>query len=130
MNKFVILTFTTLFLSGCNVTQEQVINPIIDSAIENRQSIKPLLLLEPMYPKKELEDGIQGSCQVSFDLVNSEKFGSSPSNIEAVKCTNLNFLAACKDALKRWRFKKVEELSTDESVLGLRHTCKFELTRV
>lgn len=129
MKKFVVLIFATLILSGCNLTQEQIINPVIDSAIENRQSIKPLVLLEAMYPKKEFDEGIQGSCQVSFDLVNREKHGSSPSNIEVVDCANPNFLAACKHALNRWRFKKIEDLNTDESVLGLLYTCMFESTR-
>ena len=129
MTKLVTLTFVLLTLMGCNSTQKQASNPVIDNAIENRQSIKPLILIEAKYPAKELNEGIQGDCQVSFDLVNRERFGSSPSNIKAVNCVNPNFFLACKDALQRWRFKEVEKLNTDESVFGLLHTCKFVSTR-
>lgn len=127
MIKLLTFTFLLITLIACNSTPYQVNNPIIDNAIENRQSIKPLLLIEAMYPKKELNEEVQGYCQVSFDLVNKEKYGSSPTNIEALDCVNSNFFAACKDALEKWRFSEVEKLNADESVLGLIYTCKFEL---
>ena len=130
MNKFVVLALPILGLLGCQSTAPTSNdNTVINSAVENRSTIKPIIMITAMYPDYEFQNEIEGSCKVSFDLIDQEKFGSAPANVKPLQCSNSNFLRACEKALTKWRFNSLSKLDKSESPVGLQYTCKFELER-
>ena len=130
MNKFVVLILLIWGLLGCQSTAPTSNdNTVSNSAVENRSTIKPIIMITAMYPDYEFQNGIEGSCKVSFDLIDQEKFGSAPANVKPLQCSNSNFLRACEKALTKWRFKALSDLDKSESPTGLQYTCKFELER-
>jgi hypothetical protein len=130
MKEFVVLVLPILGLLGCQSTAPTSDdNMVIKSAVENRNTIKPIIMITAMYPDYEFQKGIEGSCKVSFDLIDQEKFGSAPTNVKPLQCSNPNFFSACEKALTKWRFKELSDLDNSESPIGLQYTCNFELER-
>lgn len=81
-------------------------------AVENRQTITPIVRFDPMYPLK-------ASKKWAF---------AKPINIQINKCAPSDvFEDASKQALSRWMFQKVERLNKQESTDDLLTTITFEL---
>lgn len=115
-----------ILLSGCQTTSEKTgsVSPVIANAIENRDEIKPVVLIEAMYPREAFEQNIEGYCRVSFDIKLNES--SKPHNIEVLECSPKGvFEQSCINAVKKWFFIARSET---ESPKGLITTCKFELS--
>ena len=130
MNKFVIMIVVLFGLCACQSTSSSpsTDNTDISNAIENRKFIKPIVMITAKYPEQEYRAGVEGSCKVSFDLADLEKFGSAPTNIKPIECTNKNFEKMCTTALSYWRFKSLEDIDKRESPTNLIYTCNFELS--
>ncbi|WDE01490.1 energy transducer TonB [Thalassomonas actiniarum] len=129
MNQWLLLILFTLILQGCQSTRNNPLNEpdSIVYAIENREDIRPVILIKPKYPIAAANQGIEGSCKVTFDL---GKVGilTRAVNIEITECMPQGiFEKVCIDSIKRWAFRDMENLDTHESPYGLITYCKFEL---
>jgi len=110
---------------GCQSTSSNTksVPPVIANAVENRTEIKPIVHIEPMYPKEAMAKNIEGYCRVSFDIKLNES--SKPSNIEILECSPKGvFEDSCVNSVEKWFFIAK---NTSESPAGLITTCKFEL---
>jgi protein TonB len=66
---------------------------------------QPLVRIEPQYPMRAAERGIEGSCTVRFDV----QANGTPTNIRILTCDNSLFERAAERAVERWRYNpKVE----------------------
>ncbi|MFW8589998.1 energy transducer TonB [Glaciecola sp. 2405UD65-10] len=130
MNKKFKWVSVLLFLLCSNKTfgtDTEVISEAILKAVENRQTIAPIVKFDPKYPLKASKQGIEGFCKLSFDLANKEAF-AKPMNIKVIECTPSGvFEDASISALRKWIFLKIERLNTAESTDGLVTTMSFEL---
>ncbi|WP_417486113.1 energy transducer TonB [Maricaulis sp.] len=66
---------------------------------------QPLVRIEPQYPLRAAERGIEGSCYVRFDVTPD----GTPTNIDIYRCDSSFFERASTRAVERWRYNpKVE----------------------
>jgi protein TonB len=66
---------------------------------------QPLVRIEPQYPLRAAERGIEGSCWVRFDVTPD----GTPTNIDIYRCDSSFFERASSRAVERWRYNpKVE----------------------
>jgi len=66
---------------------------------------QPLVRIEPQYPLRAAERGIEGSCYVRFDVTPD----GTPTNIDIYQCDSSFFERASSRAVERWRYNpKVE----------------------
>ncbi|WP_125722092.1 hypothetical protein [Pseudoalteromonas rubra] len=128
MKNLTLVPILVILLVGCqsiNHSPEEK-GGAIESSIENREYIRPIVHIAPAYPIKEANEKVEGACKVLFDLADGE-YGSHPTNIRAVSCENRNFFKQCENALQKWLFRHVSKLDSRESPEGLITTCEFRL---
>lgn len=75
------------------------IAPIQTAVIDRPES--PVFRQAPVYPARAIERGLEGSCQVFFDLNTSGR----PFNIRATDCTSPVFSRAAETAVRGWRYE-------------------------
>ena len=76
----------------------------INFSVSDRDA-QPLVRIEPQYPPRAAERGIEGRCQVTFDVTPE----GSPTNIRILTCESSLFERAAIRAVERWRYNpKVE----------------------
>lgn len=93
----------------------------IESVVENRTTIAPLVYVTSKYPESAYRDGIEGYCRVSYDIEVGSV--SRPKNIKIKNCEPESvFEESCKEAVSHWIF--IVE-STSESPEGLVSTCRY-----
>lgn len=67
---------------------------------------QPLVRIEPQYPMRAAERGIEGSCNVRFDV----SADGTPTNIRILACDSSLFERAAQRAVERWRYNpKVQD---------------------
>ncbi|WP_339334507.1 energy transducer TonB [uncultured Maricaulis sp.] len=67
---------------------------------------QPLVRIEPQYPLRAAERGIEGSCWVRFDVTPD----GTPTNIDIYRCDSSFFERASSRAVERWRYNpKVQD---------------------
>lgn len=67
---------------------------------------QPLVRIEPQYPMRAAERGIEGSCNVRFDVTSD----GTPTNIRVLACDSSLFERAAERAVERWRYSpKVQD---------------------
>jgi protein TonB len=67
---------------------------------------QPLVRIEPQYPMRAAERGIEGSCNVRFDVTSD----GTPTNIRVLACESSLFERAAERAVERWRYSpKVQD---------------------
>ncbi|MFT5520261.1 MAG: TonB family protein [Enterobacterales bacterium] len=90
---------------------------------ENAFEAIPKTIVEPKWPRKALNRGIQGYVRVQFDV---DKTGA-PRNIEMITAIPEKiFNKTSLDAVQKWRFK-VNQDNSDESNKQLHYTMEFRL---
>jgi periplasmic protein TonB len=57
--------------------------------------------IEPVYPPRALERGLEGNCSVAFDL----NAAGHPYNVRATHCTNPVFSRASVRSVQGWRYE-------------------------
>lgn len=62
---------------------------------------QPLVRLNPQYPMRAAERGIEGSCSFQFDVTPE----GNPTNIRILNCTNSIFERDTIRAVERWRYE-------------------------
>ena len=62
---------------------------------------QPLVRIPPQYPPRAAERGIEGRCEVTFDVTPE----GSPTNVRIINCTNSVFERESIRAVERWRYE-------------------------
>jgi periplasmic protein TonB len=77
----------------------------VSFSISDRDA-QPLVRIEPQYPLRAAERGIEGSCWVRFDVTPD----GTPTNIDIYRCDSSFFERASTRAVERWRYNpKVQD---------------------
>ncbi|WBQ09540.1 energy transducer TonB [Hyphomonadaceae bacterium ML37] len=78
-----------------NLTGDQVNFDVSD------RDAQPLVRIEPQYPPRAAERGLEGQCTVQFDVTPD----GNPTNINILNCTSTLFQSATVRAVERWRYE-------------------------
>jgi protein TonB len=62
---------------------------------------QPLVRIEPQYPPRAAERGVEGQCTVTFDVTAD----GTPTNIRILNCDSSLFERASIRAVERWRYQ-------------------------
>ncbi|KAA5800991.1 energy transducer TonB [Alkalicaulis satelles] len=62
---------------------------------------QPLVRIEPQYPPRAAERGVEGHCTVQFDVTPD----GQPTNISILNCSSSLFQSATIRAVERWRYE-------------------------
>lgn len=62
---------------------------------------QPLVRIPPNYPMRAAERGIEGRCEVTFDVTPE----GNPTNVRILSCTNSVFERETIRAVERWRYE-------------------------
>ena len=77
----------------------------VNFSVSDRDA-QPLVRIEPQYPMRAAERGVEGSCWVRFDVTPD----GTPTNIDIFRCNSSLFERASVRAVERWRYNpKVED---------------------
>lgn len=77
----------------------------VNFSVSDRDA-QPLVRIEPQYPLRAAERGIEGSCWVRFDVTPD----GTPTNIDIYRCDSSFFERASIRAVERWRYNpRVED---------------------
>jgi protein TonB len=71
----------------------------ISFSVSDRDA-QPLVRIEPQYPPRAAERGVEGTCDVTFDVAPD----GSPFNIRILQCDSSLFERASIRAVERWRY--------------------------
>jgi len=71
----------------------------ISFSVSDRDA-QPLVRIEPQYPPRAAERGVEGSCDVQFDVSPD----GAPYNIRILRCDSSLFERASIRAVERWRY--------------------------
>ena len=118
MMKLKIFT-TALLLAGCQSNDGLAKSVGTSCDIEALSGVKPIVYVEPKYPKKAVESRITGSCTVRFDIKDTKT-----TNIKVLSCEPQGwFEASVAKAVSRWWFRVGG--STTKSAKGLEVKCHY-----
>ena len=77
----------------------------VNFSVSDRDA-QPLVRIEPQYPMRAAERGVEGSCWVRFDVTPD----GTPTNIDIFRCDSSLFERASIRAVERWRYNpKVQD---------------------
>lgn len=62
---------------------------------------QPLVRIEPQYPVRAQERGVEGNCDVRFDVTPD----GTPTNVSIIQCSSSLFERASIRAVERWRYQ-------------------------
>lgn len=71
----------------------------VNFSVSDRDA-QPLVRIEPQYPPRALERGVEGTCNVRFDVTPD----GTPTNIQILQCSSSLFDSAARRAVERWRY--------------------------
>lgn len=60
----------------------------------------PLVRIEPVYPARPAERGLEGQCMMIFDITPQ----GTTANVRALSCSNTGFEQSSINAVRRWRY--------------------------
>ena len=66
------------------------------------RDIQPLVRMEPIYPRRAAERGVEGSCLMTMDVAPDGTVIASSIHAE---CTSSLFASAAKRAVERWKYQ-------------------------
>lgn len=72
----------------------------VSFSISDRDA-QPLVRIEPQYPPRAAERGLEGTCNVRFDVTPD----GTPTNIRILQCSSTLFESAARRAVERWRYQ-------------------------
>lgn len=78
-----------------NLTGDQINFDVSD------RDAQPLVRIEPQYPPRAAERGVEGNCTVRFDVTPD----GQPTNITIVQCSSTLFQSTTIRAVERWRYE-------------------------
>jgi protein TonB len=84
---------------------------------------QPLVRIEPQYPPRAAERGVEGTCNVSFDVTPD----GTPTNVQIVRCDSSFFERAAIRAVERWRYQPKVENGIPVSRRGVQTQFVFQL---
>lgn len=84
---------------------------------------QPLVRIEPQYPVRAAERGIQGTCNVRFDVTPD----GTPTNVSIVRCDSSMFERASIRAVERWRYQPKVENGVPVARRGVETQFVFQL---
>ncbi|MEA1941344.1 MAG: energy transducer TonB [Pseudomonadota bacterium] len=77
----------------------------VNFSVSDRDA-QPLVRIEPQYPMRAAERGVEGSCWVRFDVTPD----GTPTNIDIFRCDSSLFERSSIRAVERWRYNpKVQD---------------------
>lgn len=96
----------------------------ISFSVSDRDA-QPLVRIEPQYPPRAAERGIQGSCAVQFDVTPD----GTPTNIIIMpgRCDSSLFERAAIRAVERWRYQPRVEDGVAVARRGVQTSFEFQL---
>ena len=86
------------------------------------RNAQPLVRIPPQYPARAAERGLEGSCNMRFDVTPD----GTPTNVEAVSCTSATFSRASIRAVERWRYSPKVENGVPVARRGVETTIEYE----
>ncbi|MCC5995657.1 MAG: energy transducer TonB [Oceanicaulis sp.] len=101
-----------------NLTGDQVNFDVSD------RDAQPLVRIEPQYPMRAQERGLEGQCTVEFDVTPD----GQPTNISIVNCTSSLFQSATIRAVERWRYEPRIEGGNAVWRRGVRTTLVYNIS--
>lgn len=72
----------------------------VNFSVSDRDA-QPLVRIEPQYPPRAAERGVEGSCTVTFDVTAD----GTPTNIRVLDCDSSLFERPSIRAVERWRYQ-------------------------
>jgi protein TonB len=85
---------------------------------------QPLVRIEPQYPMRAAERGIEGSCYARFDVSPD----GTPTNIQITRCDSSLFERAAQRAVERWRYNPKVENGVPVARRGVETRFDFRLS--
>lgn len=85
---------------------------------------QPLVRIEPQYPMRALERGIEGTCFARFDVSPD----GTPTNIQITRCDSALFESAAQRAVERWRYNPKVENGVPVARRGVETRFDFRLS--
>lgn len=99
------------------------IEPLDSGSIAFQPDPGPIVRVEPVYPPRMSERGVEGRCIVRFDVLGS----GQTANIEILSCAR-GFESASSNAVRDWRYGASDRVSAGEIALrGLTTQFDYEL---
>lgn len=84
---------------------------------------QPLVRIPPQYPVRALERGLEGYCDMQFNVSPD----GTPIDIEATYCTNSTFARASIRSVERWRYSQRIIDGVPQTRVGVVTRIEFEL---
>jgi len=87
------------------------------------RNAQPLVRIPPQYPPRALERGIEGHCDMRFNVSPD----GTPINVEAVNCTSSMLSRASVRAVERWRYSPRVVDGVAQTRVGVETRIDFQL---
>lgn len=84
---------------------------------------QPLVRIEPQYPPRAAERGLEGTCAVRFDVTPD----GTPTNVTILNCSSSMFERASIRAVERWRYQPKVENGVPVARRGVETQFNFQL---
>jgi protein TonB len=94
----------------------------VDFNVSDRDA-QPLVRIEPQYPMRAAERGVEGSCWVRFDVTPD----GVTTNAEVFRCDSSLFQRASLRAVERWRYQPAIQNGTARWRRGVETRFDFQL---
>lgn len=83
----------------------QLASDSVSFSVSDRDA-QPLVRIEPQYPVRAAERGVEGTCAVRFDVTPD----GTPTNVQILTCSSSMFERSSIRAVERWRYNpKIED---------------------
>ncbi|WP_203293208.1 energy transducer TonB [Maricaulis parjimensis] len=94
----------------------------VNFSVSDRDA-QPLVRIEPQYPMRAAERGVEGSCWVRFDVTPD----GTPTNVSVYRCDSSLFERASIRAVERWRYNPKVENGVPVARRGVETRFDFQL---
>jgi len=95
----------------------------VNFSVSDRDA-QPLVRIEPQYPPRALERGIEGTCDVSFDVTPD----GTPTNVQIVRCDSSMLERSSIRAVERWRYNPKVENGIPVARRGVRTQFDYQMS--
>ena len=100
----------------------QLASDSVSFSVSDRDA-QPLVRIEPQYPPRAAERGVEGTCAVRFDVTPD----GTPTNVTIMSCSSSMFERASIRAVERWRYNPKVENGVPVARRGVETQFNFEL---
>jgi len=94
----------------------------VNFSVSDRDA-QPLVRIEPQYPPRAAERGVEGTCDVSFDVTPD----GTPTNVQIVRCDSSMLERSSIRAVERWRYNPKVENGIPVARRGVRTQFDYQL---